>query len=158
MTGSTSKKVVIRRFEREPLPGYVNPQTWLLDSAVEMISPQGMVQVVSCREIKYVCFVREFEGESGEIERRFFVSRPKGEGLWVRMRFRDGDYQDGLLANDLLQLNSLGFWIVPPDPGGNHQRLFVPRAAVTHVAVLGVVGALRKRKAGAPEEQIPLFE
>ena len=82
------------------------------------------------------------------------------EGLWVRLRFRDGDAMDGLLANNLLQLENQGFTIIPPDPGFQNQRVFVPKAALTEVQVLGVVGSPLRRRKAKPEakEQIGLFE
>ena len=67
---------------------------------------------------------------------------------------------EGVLANNLLQLDGTGFTIVPPDPGYQNQRLFIPRAAVTQVQVLGVVGSpLRtgKRKP-VSKEQLEMFE
>ena len=48
----------------------------------------------------------------------------------------------------------------PPNPGINNQRVFVPRAALTELQVLGVVGSpLRLPKVKPkPKEQIELFE
>jgi hypothetical protein len=158
VAASTSKKVLIRRFDRESLAGFVNPQSYLLDTGIELISPQGVVAVVPFAEIKSVCFVREFDEAPGE--RRVFSSRPKTEGLWIEMRFRDGDHQEGLLPNDLLNATAAGFLVTPPDPGSNVQRLFVPRQALTSLSVLGVVGSAARRRAPrpAPKEQIRLFE
>jgi hypothetical protein len=50
--------------------------------------------------------------------------------------------------------------VVPPDPYSNNQRLFLPRAALTELQVLGVVGSpLRRPKAKpVPKEQIGLFD
>jgi hypothetical protein len=50
--------------------------------------------------------------------------------------------------------------VIPPDPYSSQQRVFIPRAAVESVEVLGVVGSpLKKRKAKAvPKEQIGLFD
>jgi hypothetical protein len=81
-------------------------------------------------------------------------------GLWVSLRFRDGEVMEGILPNNLLQVEHHGFAVVPPDPSGNRQRVFVPRAALQSVEVLGVVGSpLRKRKAKpAPAGQIGLFD
>ncbi len=81
------------------------------------------------------------------------------EGLWLRLRFRDGDAMDGLLANNLLQIEPNGFSVIPPDPGFQNQRVFVPKAALTGVQVLGVIGSplrIRKTKPVA-KEQIELF-
>jgi len=159
VAGSTSKKVVIYRFDRPPLPGFVNPSHYLLEQGVELISPQGALTVVPYQEVKAVCFVRDFEGPELPSERRLFASRPKSEGLWLRMRLRDGEFQDGLLPNDLLALNAAGFLVLPPDATANTQRMFIPKAALTDLKVLGVVGTpLRRRQQPPAEEQITLFE
>ena len=36
LAGSTTKKVLIRRFDREPMAGYVHPQTYLRPNGVEL--------------------------------------------------------------------------------------------------------------------------
>ncbi len=160
MTASTNKKVIVERFDREPLKGFVNPQTWLLAAGVELITIAGAVVVAPYEEIKAVCFVRDLEFPGSSAERRLFTSRPKSEGLWVRMLFRDGDFLDGILPNNLLRLEPYGFSVVPPDPAANTQRVFVPKAALADLKVLGVVGSpLRRRKRVPPsEDQIKLFE
>ncbi len=160
MPGSTSKRVVVQRFERESLKGFVNLGSWLGKDGIELLSVEGSVATVPYEEIKAVCFVKDFEGAAWQRERKIFTTRPKTEGLWVRMLFRDGDYLDGLLANDLLHLEPQGFSVVPPDPSANNQRLFIPRAALRDLKVLGVIGSpLRRRKRVPPsEDQIKLFE
>jgi hypothetical protein len=161
LAATTSKKVVIRRFDREPLAGFVNPHNYLQAGGLELLSTSGVVAVVPYDEVKAVYFVRDFGADEPAPEKRTFSSRPKTEGLWVRMRFRDGEVMDGLFPNNLLQLESPGFTFVPPNPSSNSQRVFVPRSAVTEVHVLGVVGSpLRARRARgkAKTEQIGLFE
>lgn len=160
MGGSTNKKVLVSRFDREGLTGFVNPQTYLLADGLELLSQEGTVTVVPYLEIKLVCFVRDFQQGEPAKELRLFTTRPKMEGLWIRMKFRDGDAMDGMLANNLLLLDSYGFSVVPPDPGFQNQRVFVPRAALTGIQVLGVVGSpLRIRKTKpTPKEQLEMFE
>jgi hypothetical protein len=158
--GSTNKKVLVSRFDREPLSGFVNPQNYLLPEGLELLSQDGAVNVVPYAEVKLVCFVRDFHQGEPRKELRLFTTRPKMEGLWIRMRFRDGDAMDGLLSNNLLLMEPYGFSVVPPDPGFQNQRVFIPKAAVTGVQVLGVIGSpLRIRKTKpTPKEQIDLFE
>ena len=48
-----------------------------------------------------------------------FLSRPKLDGLWVRLRFRDEDVMEGIVANDLLDLLDNGVQFTPPDLHGN---------------------------------------
>jgi hypothetical protein len=159
LAASTTKKAVIRRFEKESLAGYVNPASYLQPAGVELLSAQGNVAIVAYDEIKSIAFVRDFD-PGAEPERRLFNTRPKMEGLWVRLQFRDGDVMEGVLPNNLLQVEYHGFTVIPPDPYSNQQRVFVPRTALRAVDVLGVVGSpLKRRKPKAvPKEQIGLFE
>ena len=159
MAASTTKKAILRRFDREPLAGYVNPLTYLQPAGVELLSAQGNISAIPYEEIKSISFVRDFQGGE-ETQRLVFQTRPKTAGLWVSLRFRDGEIMEGIMPNNLLQLDSYGFTVIPPDPYSNNQRVFVPRAALRGVEVLGVVGSpLRKRRPKAvPKEQIGLFD
>lgn len=161
MAGSTNKKVLVARFDRDTLSGFVSPQTYLREDGLELLTTAGTLIIVPYGEVKTVSFVRDFEQGEARREMRQFTTRPKMEGLWVRLRFRDGDSMDGLLANNLLQLETQGFTVVPPDPGFQNQRVFVPKAALTEVQVLGVVGSpLRKarRAKPVPAEQLEIFD
>lgn len=159
MASSTTKKALIRRFQRETLAGYLNPVTFLQPEGVELLSADGQVSVLPYQEVRTVSFVREFDLPASE-ERQVFQTRPKMAGLWVRLRFRDGEIMEGILPNNLLQLEHHGFVVVPPDPFGNRQKVFVPRTALLGVEVLGVVGSpLKKPRAKAESTgQIGLFD
>jgi len=158
LTSSTTKKVLITRFEREPLTGYVNFQSYLRATGVEMIQLDGTLRVLPLEEIKVIYFVREFPRTPGLPEPRVFANRPKTSGLWVRMEFRDGDVMDGLMANDLLQVSTQGYSMIPPGPSLNSQRIFVPRTALRALSVLGVVGSpLKKREKPPPGKQLEMF-
>lgn len=159
MAGSTTKKALIRRFHRETLAGYLNPVAFLQPVGVELLSAEGLVTIIPYEEIKTVSFVRDFD-QPPDQERQVFQTRPKMAGLWVSFRFRDGEVMEGILPNNLLQVEHHGFAVVPPDPYGNRQRVFVPRTALLSVEVLGVVGSpLKKRRAKpAPAGQIGLFD
>lgn len=158
MAGSTTKKAVIQRFDKETLSGYVNPQSYLQLTGVELLSANGNVATVPYAEIKTVSFVRDFENPP-EL-RRVFNTRPKMEGLWMCFEFRDGEVMEGVMSNNLVPLDPHGFTIIPPDPYSNQQRVFIPRTALRSAEVLGVVGSpLKKRKPkAAAKEQIGLFE
>ena len=159
MATSTTKKVLIRRYDRETLAGYVNPLSFLQPEGVELLSDQANITIVPFPEIRSLAFVREFEAGAPP-ERQVFQTRPKTPGLWVSLRFRDGEVMEGILPNNLLLLENAGFTVIPPDPFANLQRLWVPRSGLVSVEVLGVIGSsLRKR--GKPKEskdQIGLFE
>src|SRR5215831_16612058 len=106
-----------------------------------MLTPDGGFTVVPYVDVKTVSFVKDFDASEPFSERKVFSTRPKMDGLWVRMVFRDQEIMDGILANNLLQLDSYGFTVIPPEPSSNNQRIFVPRTALTSIQVLGVIGS-----------------
>lgn len=159
MAGSTTKKALIRRYDQETLAGYIHPLAFLQSEGVELLSADGNVTLIPYSAVKLVSFVKEFDAPASP-ERLVFQTRPKTEGLWINLRFRDGASVEGIIPNDLMLLESTGFTVIPPDSSGNQQRLWVPRASLIAVEVLGVVGSpLAKRKAKAVEKtQIGLFD
>ena len=160
MSTSTSKKIVVYRFDRKPVRGFVNPQAWLTSGGLEVLTPAGAIVSIPYADVKAACFVKEFDGSGWNAERRLFVSRPKTEGLWVRALFRDADYIEGILPNDLLPFEPYGYLLAPPDAASNNQRVFLPRAALSEFRVMGVVGspARRAKPRLDPRKQINLFE
>jgi hypothetical protein len=155
LASSTSKKVVVQRFEREPLAGFVNPATWLTSTGLELLSVAGNVTVIPYVDIRIVFFVREFGRDPAEGMRRSFLSRPKVNGLWVKLIFRDQDTLEAVAPNDLLQVETWGIHVIPPD---TRERIWVPRTALLSAQVLGVMGSpLRSRKPPS-RDQIGLFE
>lgn len=160
LAASTNKKVLVERFDRETVAGYVNPQLFRQPEGLEVLTVAGAVLRVPVSETKVVHFVRDLDQEPIEAGKRRFITRPKSSGLWVRLEFRDGDWIEGLMANDLAHLEAEGFSAVPPDSFANSQRLWVPRQALRSLEVLGVIGSpLRRRKPVAPsEQQIRMFD
>jgi hypothetical protein len=158
LASSTSKKVQIWRFDRDLLSGFVNPLTYLTSHGVELLSLSGMASIVPYGEIKRVHFVKDFDPLGRPPVRSAFLTRPKLDGLWVRLLFKDGDALEGVLSNNLLQLEPHGFTIVPPDYSYNNQRIFVPKSALAEIQVLGVVGSPLRRKSKPVKNQIGLFD
>lgn len=129
-----------------------------------MLTPEGSFTVVPYQDVKAVHFVRDFDISGQSLEGRLFNTRPKMDGLWIRMRFRDQEMMDGILPNNLLLLDFHGFTVIPPDSFANNQRVFVPRTALVDIQVLGVVGSPLNKAAAKPKpktvpaEQGNLFE
>ena len=113
---------------------------------------------IELSDIKAVYFVREF-GDSESLARKTFTSRPRTEGLWVRLKFKDNEVLEGMMPNDLSLTMAEGFLINPPDLRSNTQRIFVPRSALESLTVLAVIGATHRRRKGAPSDnrQVPMF-
>lgn len=162
MAGTTNKRVLVVRFDRETLRGFVQTPSGFDAGSLELLTPEGSLLRVPSSETKVVCFVRDFESGETWHEHRAFAARPKSSGLWVRLLFRDGDSIEGMLPNNLMAVETTGFSIVPPDPTFQNQRIFVPREALSDVQVLGVIGSpLRPRRRAKPVEekgQLKMFD
>jgi hypothetical protein len=155
---STHKKVIIRKMDRDSVSGYVSPAQFVNEGKLELLNTAGNVVAMDLREIKGVYFVREF-GDSESLVRKTFTSRPRSEGLWVRLRFKDNEILEGLMPADLTQSTAEGFLVSPPDQRSNTQRIFVPRTALESLTVLAVIGAARRPRRGADDQrQVPMFE
>jgi hypothetical protein len=132
---STHKKVIVRKMDRDSVSGYVSPSEFVHEGKLELLNTSGTVIAIDLREIKGVYFVREF-GDSESLTRKTFTSRPRAEGLWVRLRFKDSEILEGLMPADLTQTLPEGFLVNPPDQRSNTQRIFVPRTALESLTVL----------------------
>ena len=138
----------MRFLNRSVLRGYLNPGRLGSSETVELLTQEGEQRSFDVKEVRSIYFVREFSSDY-EPERRAFLSRPKLDGLWVRLKFRDEDTIEGVVPNDLLSLLDRGVQITPPDLHGTTLKIFIPRTALTEMTVLGVVGIAR-RKVAAP--------
>lgn len=155
---STHKKVIVRKMDRDSVSGYVSPTQFVNEGKVEVLNTAGTVVSIDLREIKGVYFVREF-GEAESLARKTFTTRPRSEGLWVRLRFKDSEVLEGLMPADLLQTMPEGYLVNPPDQRSNTQRIFVPRTALESLTVLAVIGASRRQRRPAEDQrQVPMFE
>jgi hypothetical protein len=157
---STNKKVLLARFDREPVEGFVQASTGFDQDTIEVLTPSGTLLFIPVRETKAVCFVRDFASTESWRAHRTFLTRPKMPGVWVRLLFRDGDSMEGMLPNNLMLVDPAGFSLIPPDQTFQNQRIFVPRAALREVQVLGVVGSPLKRRPSkkTPEGQLEMFK
>jgi len=153
---STHKKVIVRKADRDTVNGYVSPAHFVHDGKLELLNTSGNVVGIELADIKCVFFVREF-GDSDSLPRKTFTTRPRSEGLWVRIKFKDGELLEGLMPNDLSLTTAEGFLINPPDLRSNVQRMFVPRTALESLNVLAVIGASRRHRRPTDVRQVPMF-
>ncbi len=151
MAVSAHKKVLVSRFDREPVEGFIQFQETQTE-ALEILKADGSLLKIPLEETKALCFVRDFS--AGEVwkQHHSFAVRPKMAGLWVRLWFRDGDSLEGIAPNNLLQVDATGFGIIPPDPTFQNQKIWAPRVALNRVEVLGVIGSPLRRKPAKVDE------
>jgi hypothetical protein len=151
------KKTVVRQFDGSVTWGYLPQNGFVSGETVEVLDTSGRVIPLALSQIKTIAYVKDFNLEGGtdpeQIGRRSFLSRPRADGLWLKLGFRDNDSLEGLANFDLGFIESLledrGLTVSPPDARSNTQRLFVPRAALISVQVLGFIGAASKQKTAA---------
>ena len=155
---STHKKVIVRKMDRDTLNGYIASAHYISDGKVEVLNTAGNVVAIDLKEIKGVYFVREF-GDSETLARKTFTTRPRTEGLWVRLKFKDNETLEGIMPVDLTQCPAEGYLLNPPDLRSNTQRIFVPRTALASLTVLAVIGAQKRSRRPLPGDirQEPLF-
>jgi hypothetical protein len=154
---STHKKVIVRKMDRDSVNGYVAPANFVHEGKLELLNTAGNVVGIDLKDIKGVYFVREF-ADSDTLNRKTFANRPRTEGLWVRLRFKDNEVLEGMMPNDLSQTTADGFLINPPDLRSNTQRVFVPRSALASLTVVAVIGGTHRRRQAAEDvRQVQLF-
>jgi hypothetical protein len=141
--------VVVALVDRKTLRGYLNPTHLGRADPIDLLTPDGEHEQIPLAKVRAIYFVREFSNDY-EPERKAFLSRPKLDGLWVRLRFNDSETLEGVVPNDLLSLLDNGLQITPPDLNSTTDRIFVPRSALSEVTVLGVVGIARRKPAAPP--------
>jgi hypothetical protein len=163
------KKVIVRLFGADatnppsPVAGYLPAAAFADAGNVALMDPGGRVISLPLHDIKLIAYVRDFNiGDALEPERlgrRTFPARPRSEGLWLRMTFRDGDVLEGLAGLDITFLDSMvtdgGLMVTPPDARSNAQRVYVPRSALAGLELLGIVTSAAKRKAATKPEREP---
>lgn len=184
--GSSHKKVIVRRFLGDVIPGYLPLAKFVRvrgssrpeDRIIELLDLSGRILSLSLAEIKYICFVRDFNLSDTinpeRLTRRTFLARPRTEGLWLRLTFRnpsgttlspsgEPEQLEGLAPLDLAFADDLvddaGLFLVPPDIRSNTQRIYVPRTAFTDLQLLAVITTPSRRKSdpGSSTLQEELF-
>src|SRR5207237_6639215 len=154
---STHKKVIVRKMDRDSLNGYVAGTNFVSEGKLELLTQSGKVIFIDLREVKAVYFVRDF-GDTEALGRKAFTTRPRSEGLWVRIEFNDNDMLEGLMPNNLTLLDGEGYLIIPPDTRSNTPRIFVPGSALSSLTVLAVIGGgMRRRKEEKDTGQVAMF-
>jgi len=169
--GTAQKKVIVRRFEGGVAWGYLPVEGFRQGTAVELMGVDGKLNPIDINKIKLITYVRDFNLDDADgperLGRKTFLGRPRGDGVWVRVGLRDGEVLEGLTDVGVGFLETAevdgGMFLSPPDGRGNTLRVFVPRAAMAGLEVLGWVTAPSKRaaKAGSQpkgEAQPRLFE
>jgi hypothetical protein len=161
---SLRKPVIVRKFSRDWCAGYAGVNFGQEAAELEILDLSGKVLWIAWKQVKWVCYVRDFPaGETVNPERllhKRFSIRPRTAGVWLRMTLTDGEELEGLAANDRSLVEGAGLLLTPPDTRSNTQRIYVPRTAIQSLEVLGLIGVGSRKGAAARRaagEQPDLF-
>ena len=151
---SSLKKVILRKWTGDWLSGYLAPSGFVKNASIDLLELSGKVQATILSQVKWICFVRDFN--SGEIAnperllRKTFAGRPRTAGVWIRLRLTDQDELEGLAANDASLINPDGLFLIPPDTRSNTQRIFLPGPSIEMLEVISVISSSPKTVAKKP--------
>jgi hypothetical protein len=146
---SLRKPVIVRKFSRDWCAGYAGISFGQDSPELEILDLGGKVLRLAWNQVKWVCYVRDFPAPSSASEtanperllhKRFSI-RPRTAGVWLRMTLMDGEEIEGLAANDRSLVEGSGLLLTPPDTRSNTQRIYIPRAAIQTLEVLGLISA-----------------
>jgi len=166
VSSSTAKRLILYRFDRQPIEALVHADAYLLAGGVELMTLDGNIQIIDYEQVKAICFGAEgasadlFTAQSG------FERRPKIPGLWASFRLRDGDILEGVLPHNMMEWPAQGYLLTPPRSSAYRQRVFLPRQAISEAVLLGLVGKATPstvkgaKKPGAPDagQQLSMFD
>ncbi len=93
---------------------------------------------IDTRNAKAVFFVKSFEGNKQKHPVRFYGKGPAVHGIWVEIKFNDGEVVEGVIHNSIHHLIEEGFVLSPSDPESNNEMIYVLKSAIQNYRVLGV--------------------
>lgn len=150
---SSRKKAIVRKLSRDWIAGYLSAEDFCHQGNIELLDLTGKVILLPAVEIKWLCFVRDFN--SGEVNnperllRKTFAGRPRMEGVFLRLRLSDGEQLEGVATNDRSLIAGDGLFLLPPDTRSNTQRLWIPATTIAELDVVAVITSSARRKEAA---------
>src|SRR5205809_4553482 len=117
---------MVYRFDRDSLAGFVDSANPFHGDEIQLLSPGGAIQQLNLGQVKALCFVRDWLNNPAW-SRTSYAVRPRQQGLWVRIVFRDGDSVEATMPNSLTALDPVAITITPPDTSPGVQRILIPR-------------------------------
>ncbi len=126
-------RVVVHFRDGRLLKGYTYDfipahETFHLTSELE--ADKGHVYEIHCADLKAIFFVKTLEGDNKYVEKKRFeeVKGAGSRGLKIRVEFPDGEVIRGTSYDYSNKFK--GFFIIPVDPEGNNEKVYVITNAV----------------------------
>ncbi len=92
------------------------------------------IQKILVQDLKAVFFVKDFAGNRNYKETKSLEALP-ASGKKIRATFKDGEVIVGY--THALHLGEQGFFLIPADPKGNNERIFVVLSSLRGLEVDG---------------------
>ena len=96
--------------------------------------PDAKPGTINMQELKAVFFVKDFVGNSGYNDKKYFDPVKPVAGRKIKVVFKDGETLIGTTQG--YQPGRQGFFVFPADPQSNIDRSYVVSLAVTSVSFL----------------------
>jgi hypothetical protein len=114
-----------------------DPQSSLDTIRLHLVSSEEIVDVPT-KNAKAVFFVKTFDGDLRHRALHFHEHAPIVSGLWVRVAFQDNEVIEGIIRNSGDFVLEHGFFMMPTDPNGNNQLIYVLKDRLKDFHVLGM--------------------
>jgi len=134
--GSLIKGILRHSESFDPLAAGAIGQT--LPSTVSLEIPGAGQRLVDVSRAKALFFVKSLEGRQDYVEVKFFERNPQIEGLWIKIKFKDGEVTEGIVHNSLPFVADAGFFLRPPDPQSNNRVVYVVKGFLSDFRILGI--------------------
>ena len=130
--------VVVHYKDGKLLKGYTYDFTALADVfhlTSEQEEDRGTVYDVNVTDLKAVFFVKTLDGSLDYKEKKKFeeVDTSRHRGLKIKIVFKDGEVVRGMSLG--YSKGRKGFFLIPVDPDGNNERIWVVVDAVQEIRV-----------------------
>ncbi len=89
-------------------------------------------------QVKAMFIVDSFEGDRSRELIRFCTHDNDKLGLWVEVKFEDGEVMEGIIYNSIHHLVTPGFLLTPSDPRSNNRVVYINKSAIQSFRVLGL--------------------
>jgi len=144
------RDMVVIQFGGRIVKGFTNRSLWPTESdpgaaftsAPLVFQGESTIREIPLDGVKAAFFVKTFEGKSHD-DLRFHDHLAPVDCLWVRVTFEDGEIIEGLIRNNSNYVLQQAFFMSPIDPEGNNSLVYVLKAKLKNIEVLGLRAAPR---------------
>jgi hypothetical protein len=149
--------VVVRRSDGQIIKGFLAnrdsspsaPNSLSLSQPTLIIHQELETVTVDAASIESVFFVRSLAGERERHEMKFLDESAAAPALWVRAQCASLELLEGSTENNLDLFRGSGFFLRPADSHSNNLLIYVYKAHLRRLQVMGVQAALRPRESKA---------